>query len=300
MTYSVIAHDPESGAYGVAVQSHWFNVGRTAPWTRFGVGAVVTQALTDPSYGWRGLDAMEAGDRPGVALERLLGEDPDAASRQVALIDAEGEVAAHTGTRCIRHAAHVTGDGWAVLGNLLATDVVVPAMAEAFPTSTGTLAERMVATLEAAQQAGGDLRGVQSAAIRVVPGSADLARGLEAGIDLLVADHETPLVELRRLVAVDRAYRALRRAQTALAEGTEEDEVLRQLAVADRLRHGVELDFWRSITLARMGRLGEARQILDRVVADAPRFGEVLVRVAEVDPAAAELAGLDGIVRSQA
>jgi len=288
VTYSVIAHDGESGAYGVAVQSHWFNVGRTAPWTRFRVGAVVTQALTDPSYGWRGLEAMAEGRSPAEALDDLLRADPDADRRQVAFIDTTGTVAVHTGPGCIRYADHIVGDDWAVLGNLLATDAVVPAMAEAFPAAAGTLAERMVATLEAAEKNGGDLRGVQSAAVRIVPGRDDLEGGLEAGIEISVADHSDPIGELKRLVAVDRSYRALRRAESALDEGSRA-EALQQLALADRLRHGVELDFWRSVALARSGEVDEARVVMAQVVADAPQFGEVLRRLAEVDPVAVAL-----------
>lgn len=288
MTYSVVAHDPDSGAYGVAVQSHWFNVGRSAPWVRFGVGAVVTQALTDPSYGWRGLDAMAIGHDAHSALEQLLREDPAADRRQVAFLDSAGRVAAHTGARCIRFASHHEGEGWVVMGNLLATETVVPAMAEVFASARGTLAEKMVATLGAAQAQGGDLRGVQSAALRVVPGEDELEEGLEAGIDISVADHPDPVAELRRLVAADRSYRALRRADTAVKEGNEA-VALHHLSLAERLRHGVELDFWRSLALARLGKLEDARAVMASVVEEAPQFSEVLRRLTEVDPVAAEL-----------
>jgi uncharacterized Ntn-hydrolase superfamily protein len=288
VTYSVIAHDSESGAYGVAVQSHWFNVGRTAPWVRFGVGAVVTQALTDPSYGWRGLDAMAAGDDAATSLEILLDGDPDQDRRQVAFVDAYGQVAVHTGPRCIRYAGHVIGDGWVVLGNLLTTSDVVPAMAEVFAGARGTLAERMVSTLEVAEAQGGDLRGVQSAAIRVVPGASDLDEGMEAGVDIRVADHADPVGELRRLVTVDRAYRELRRGETAIAVGAKE-RALHHLSQAERLRHGVEVDFWRAVALARLGRDAKALAVLTEVLDVAPQFEEVLARVAEVDPVAARL-----------
>ncbi|CAN5885904.1 hypothetical protein BH23ACT5_BH23ACT5_22520 [soil metagenome] len=289
MTYSVIAYDPDSGAYGVAVQSHWFNVGRSAPWVRFGVGAVVTQALTDPSYGWRGLDSMADGTDAVGSLRSLLDGDPDQDRRQVAFIDAAGEVAAHTGSRCIRHAGHVVGGGWAVLGNLLATTEVVPAMAEVFVAAPGTLAERMVSTLEAAEAHGGDLRGVQSAAIRVVPGASDLDEGMEAGVDIRVEDHDDPVGELRRLVTVDRAYRELRRGETAIAGGAEA-LALHHLTLSESLRHGVEVDFWRAVALARLGHHPEAARVLTEVFEVAPQFEEVLVRVAEVDPVAAEMA----------
>ncbi len=290
MTYSVIAHDPESGAYGVAVQSHWFNVGRSAPWVRFGVGAVVTQALTDPSYGWRGLDAMAGGAAATTSLRTLLDVDSDQDRRQVAFVDARGEVAVHTGSRCIRHAGHIVGEGWAVLGNLLATTDVVPAMADVFVEAKGTLAERMVSTLEVAEAQGGDLRGVQSAAVRIVPGATDLDEGTEAGVDIRVADHADPVGELRRLVTVDRAYRELRRGESAIAAGAEA-RALHHLSLAERLRHGVEVDFWRAVALARLGHDVEALAVLTEVLVVAPQFEEVLVRVAEVDAVAAQLAG---------
>lgn len=288
MTYSVIAYDSESGGYGVAVQSHWFNVARTAAWTRLGVGAVVTQAMTDPSYGWRGLDLMSAGSSAGDALARLLEEDPDADRRQVGFVDREGTVTVHTGARCIRYAGHIAGEGWAVLGNLLAGTRVLPAMADVFAQTSGDLPERMVATLEAAQTEGGDLRGMQSAAIRVLPGGTDLGQGAEAAVDLSVADHEDPITELGRLVAVDRSYRELGRARTALGRG-DETQALYHLRSAEQLRHGVEIDFWRSIALAQMSRFQDATDVLSGVFTDAPQFEEVLRRLAEVDPVPARL-----------
>lgn len=270
------------------MQSHWFNVGRTAPWVRFGVGAVVTQAMTDPSYGWKGLDAMASGIEAPTALHRLLEDDPAAERRQVAFVDAEGRVAVHTGRRCIRYAGHHIGDGWAVLGNLLSTEKVIPSMAEVFEEAVGTLPERMVAALEADEEQGGDLRGVQSAAIRVAPGGPEFEEGVEAGVDIRVADHPDPVGELRRLVAVDRSYRELRRAQTELAAGNN-SLALHHLGLAERLRHGVEVDFWRAVALARLGKLDDAGRLMRVVLEEAPRFGEVLERLAEVDPVAASL-----------
>ena len=278
MTYSVLMWDRESGAYGVAVQSHWFNVSRTAPWVRFGVGAVATQALTDPSYGWRGLDALADGLDPTAALDRLLATDSEAAHRQVGLLAADGSLAVHTGTACIREAAHHKGDGWAVLGNLLANDAVIPAMAAALPEIAGTLAERMVAVLEAGQDAGGDLRGRQSAALRVVPSVQELNEGYEAGIDISVPDHPTPIVELRRLVEVDRSYRALRRAQTALADG-DEVSARRWLGEASELRHGVEVDFWAAVEWEKLGESDIADRLMWAAVERQPSFGELLDRL---------------------
>lgn len=289
MTYSVVAYDRDSGAFGVAAQSHWFNVGRTVPWVRFGVGAVATQAMTDSSYGWRGLDIMAAGVDAATALGVMLDMDADRHRRQVAVVDAEGGVAVHTGDRCVRHADHRVGDGWAVLGNLLAGPEVVPAMAEAFEAAAGTLAERMVVALEAAERAGGDVRGCQSAAIKIAPGPAELAGRDEPGIELSIADHDDPVAELRRLVEVDRSYRALRRGNAAVDEGRPADALL-QYREAARLRHGGEVDFWRALGLARLGREEEAAGVLLAVFTALPSFRELFARLVEVDEHAAALA----------
>jgi len=278
MTYSVLMRDPDSGAYGVAVQSHWFNVSRTAPWVRFGVGAVATQALTDPSYGWRGLDALAEGTDPAAALESLLVADPDRASRQVGLLAADGRLAVYTGPACIEYAAHQTGDGWAVMGNLLTNERVVPEMASAIAHATGTIAERMLTVLEAGELAGGDLRGRQSAALRVVPSSGELTAGYEAGIDLSVPDHSDPIGELRRLVEVDRSYRALRRAQTSLESG-DVTEARRQLELAGSLRHGVEVDFWAAIEWEKLGESDLADRLMWLAVERQPSFGVLLDRL---------------------
>ena len=286
MTYSVVMRDPESGAYGVAVQSHWFNVSRTAPWVRFGVGAVATQALTDPSYGWRGLDLLAGGANPEDALAAMLAQDPDAAKRQVALLAANGRLAVHTGSECIGFADHAVGDGWAVLGNLLANETVVPEMAAALAVAAGTLAERMVTVLEAGQLAGGDLRGLQSAALRVVPSASELAAGYEAGIDISVPDHAHPIRELRRLVEVDRAYRSLRRAQTALIEG-DRRLAREQLELAGDLRHGVEVDFWAAMEWEKLGESERADRLLWEAVEQQPSFGVLLDRL--TDPIARQL-----------
>ena len=289
MTYSVVAFDPESGAYGVGVQSHWFNVGRTAPWVRFGVGAIATQAMTDPSYGWRGLDIMAAGVDAPTALRVLMEMDPESDRRQVGFIDADGRVAVHTGSRCMRHAAHVVGESWAVLGNLLANDGVVPEMATAFEQAEGTLAERMVTALEAAERAGGDVRGCQSAAIKIAPGPSDLAGGDEPGIEILIADHVDPVGELRRLIEVDRSYRFLRQGNAAVAAGQIERGI-ELLEETSRFRHGSEVDFWRAVGLQRSGCHQQAVEIIQSVFDKLPSFREVLVRLVEVEPELTPLA----------
>jgi uncharacterized Ntn-hydrolase superfamily protein len=204
MTYSIVARDPSTGELGVAVQSHWFSVGPIVPWARPGIGAVATQANAEISYGPRALELLESGLDARQALDRLLAEDPGAAGRQVAVLDASGLVAAHTGRSCIAFAGHATGDAVSCQANIMASETVWPAMLATYAGASGSsLTERLLTALEAAETEGGDARGRQSAAILVVP-----ARGphWETVISLRVEDHPDPLGELRRLVTIHDAY----------------------------------------------------------------------------------------------
>ncbi|HEX8335540.1 MAG TPA: DUF1028 domain-containing protein, partial [Pyrinomonadaceae bacterium] len=160
-TYSIVARDPATGELGVAVQSHWFSVGSNVAWAEAGVGAVATQSFIDPSYGKGGLDLMRGGAPAGEALKSLLAKDEGRDVRQVAMIDARGRVAAHTGAKCIEAAGDRTGANYSVQANMMLNDKVWPAMARAFESAPGDLAERMLAALDAAEGAGGDIRGRQ-------------------------------------------------------------------------------------------------------------------------------------------
>ena len=182
MTYSIVARDRDTGELGVAVQSHWFSVGSLVTWARPGIGAVATQANVDPGYGPRALDLLAAGTPAPAALAELLAADPGRESRQVAVVDGAGGVAAHTGTACMAFAGHVTGAGVSCQANIMASERVWPAMLEAFTAATGSLGERLLDALDAAEREGGDLRGRQSAAILVVPleGEAVAYHGLAA------------------------------------------------------------------------------------------------------------------------
>src|SRR5512142_1947062 len=166
-TYSIIARDPATGELGAAVQSHWFAVGTLCLWIEAGVGAIATQAMVDPGYGKLGLDLMRAGKSAAEALRGLLAADEACEVRQVAMIDAQGRIAAHTGRKAISADGHLTGKDYSVQANLMLNDTVWPAMAEAFEKAEGDLADRMMASLEAGQAAGGDVRGRQSAALIV-------------------------------------------------------------------------------------------------------------------------------------
>lgn len=284
MTYSVVAFDPESGSYGVAAQSHSFNIGVLVPWALAGVGAIATQATTNTTYGRRGLEMLTGGIDPETALATLLDEDPDSSIRQVAIVGSAGQVAVHTGSACLRHASHVTGPTWSVQGNLLTNESVVPDMAEAYSSSSGPLVERLMAALADAEAAGGDLRGSQSAHILVVPGPENES---DEVIDVGVADHPDPVGELRRLVELDSVGRALRGARRAARAGDAE----RAVRLLDEVpeRHGTETDFWKSMTLAGLGRWDEAMALITDVLEPRPVFREVLKRLAETDAVAAEM-----------
>ena len=204
MTYSIVARDPDTGELGVAVQSHWFSVGPIVPWARPGIGAVATQANAEVAYGPRALDLLERGMSAPGALKRLLAEDPLAASRQVAIVDARGEVAAHTGEACMAFAGDVQGPSVSCQANIMATAEVWPAMLEAYTAAPGRLSSRLLTALNVAEATGGDLRGRQSAAILVVPAAGEPWDTVTA---LRVEDHPDPLVELTRLAKLDEAYR---------------------------------------------------------------------------------------------
>ena len=204
MTYSIVARDPQSGELGVAVQSHWFSVGPIVPWARPGVGAVATQANADPSYGPRLLDLLASGVDAPSALEQLVAADSFAHGRQVAVVDAAGRVAAFTGGECMTYAGDVTGDGVSCQANIMASATVWGAMLDAFEsTPERRLQDRLLAALDAAEAAGGDVRGRQSAAILVVPADGE---PWESTVSLRVEDHGEPLVELRRLIVLHDAY----------------------------------------------------------------------------------------------
>jgi uncharacterized Ntn-hydrolase superfamily protein len=208
MTFSVVARDPGTGQLGVAVATCTLAVGRAAPWARAGVGAVATQASSQRGYGPRLLARLAAGSEAGAALGELLAADPDAGQRQVAVVGAGGPPAAWTGGECLPACGHVTGADFAAQGNMLASRSVVPSLAEGYATAAGPdLAARLVAGLCAGQDAGGDLRGRQSAALLVVsPDRDDEAPWDGVLVDLRVDDAPDPLGELARLLRLQRAY----------------------------------------------------------------------------------------------
>jgi len=208
VTYSIVGRDEASGELGVAVQSRAFGVGICA-WARPGVGAVATQSFTEKRYGPAGLDLLAAGAAPADALAELLAADEQRDFRQVAILSADGLTAAHTGAACVPDCGHVSRDGMSAQGNMLASPAVWHAAADTFETTAGTLAERLLAALDAAEDAGGDFRGREAAALVVVSGDPH-EEPWEHVFDLRVDNHAQPLNELRRLHRIAATYRRRR------------------------------------------------------------------------------------------
>ncbi|MCZ7542582.1 MAG: DUF1028 domain-containing protein [Anaerolineae bacterium] len=283
MTFSIVARDPETGEMGVAVQSHWFSVGSVVSWAEAGVGAVATQALVNVAFGPRGLDLLWDGKYADEALRALLDDDPGRDMRQAAIVDADGNVAAYTGPKCIAAAGHHASENFSVQANMMLSEAVWPAMAEAFTAAQGPLAERMVAALEAAQAAGGDIRGRQSAALLVVSGEA-LEDAWEGRlIDLRVEDHPEPIPELKRLLGVHRAYEHMNAGDQAM-ETQDFETALREYSAAEALLPGnLEIRYWPAVTLANLGRLEAALPIFKEVFAQDPNWRTLTERLPAAD-----------------
>jgi uncharacterized Ntn-hydrolase superfamily protein len=307
-TFSIVARDLVSGEIGVAVQSHWFAVGQVVPWAEAGVGAVATQSFVDPTYGKLGLDLMRAGKSGPAALRALLGGDASCEVRQVAMIDATGNVATFTGNRDIAAAGGIAGNAanansdvkcgaaggiigvgrdFAVQANLMSNANVWPAMAKAYTEAKGDLAERMLAALDAAQAAGGDIRGKQSAALIVVNAKTTGRAWQDRLFDLRVDDDPQPLAELRRLVALQRAYNHMNAGDLAVEQKNNEG-ALREYSAAEKIaaatpgipvsRHA-EMIYWHAVALTNMSRTDEALPLFARAFAMEPSWRELTPRL---------------------
>jgi uncharacterized Ntn-hydrolase superfamily protein len=285
MTYSLVARDASTGEMGVAVQSHWFSVGSIVSWAKPGVGAVATQSIAEPAYGPRLLERLGAGELPRDALEQLLSEDEEARFRQVAVVGGTGEVAVHTGSGCIEHAGHVEGAGFTAQANMMRSPEVWPAMAQAFESTDGPLARRLLAALYAGEGAGGDVRGRQSAALVVVA-----ARGepWQREVELRIEDHPEPLPELRRLLDLHDAYRLATEGDDLVGEGRHAEAGERYRRASEIAPDNHELLFWSGLALAQGGELEEGTERVRRAIQLEPGWAELLPRLSdEIAPAAA-------------
>ncbi len=281
-TYSIVARDAATGELGVAVQSHAFSVGSGVTWAEAGVGAVATQSFIDPSYGPLGLDLMRAGRSAPDALKGLLAADDGRDVRQVAMIDSSGRVAAHTGAKCIPSAGNHVGDGYSVQANLMDNDTIWPAMAKAFESAHGDLAERMLQALDAAQAAGGDIRGMESAAILVVKGVSSGKPWQDKIFDLRVEDSTQPLAELRRLVTLQRANNLANEGDRYL-EKKDDAAALKAYAAAEALAPDfAEMAFWHGVALANTGKVDDSLPVFAKAYRMYPKFRELPPRLAKV------------------
>jgi uncharacterized Ntn-hydrolase superfamily protein len=283
-TYSIVAGDSASGELGVAVQSHWFSVGSIVSWARPGVGAVATQSIAEPAYGPRLLERLGAGVAPTEALRELLAADDGARFRQVGVIDTGLRTAVHTGEGCIDHAGHVEGEGFSAQANMMTSPGVWPAMAEAFAAADGPLARRLLAALDAAEAAGGDARGRQSAALLVVPGDGEPWATVA---DLRVEDDPDPLAELSRLLDLRDAYELATEGDDLTGEGRHAEAGERYRRAAEVAPDNHELIFWAGLALAQAGDLEDGVEHVRRAIAMQPGWRELLARLEpEIAPAA--------------
>jgi uncharacterized Ntn-hydrolase superfamily protein len=290
LTYSIVARDKDTGELGVAVQSHYFQVGPVVPWALAGVGAVATQSMVNVSFGPLGLDYIRAGYTAQQALKALLAGDSEPEGRQVALVDASGNVAAHTGSKCIPAAGHKTGEGFSVQANLMEKDTVWDAMHAAYLSSSEPLAERMMGALEAAEAEGGDIRGKQSAAMLVVSGTPTGREWEDRVIELRVEDSADPLPELRRLLRVRRAYAALNDSEAA-AERSDQAAAAAKLQEALRLApEMVEISFWGGLGMAQAGMIDQGCELMMVAVRKNRRWIETINRLVASDRLPGELA----------
>jgi uncharacterized Ntn-hydrolase superfamily protein len=284
LTYSIVARDPATGELGVAVQSHWFSVGSVVSWAEPGVGAVATQSIAEPSYGANTLDLLRGGTAARDALTKLLAADSQRDVRQVAVVDAHGRTAVHTGRRCIQFAGHEEGRGYVCAANMMDGPGVPETMALAFRTAIGDLPDRLLAALDAAEEAGGDVRGRQSAAMVVVR-----SRGEEwrRALDLRVEDSAFPLVELRRLVRLRQAYDLAERADELAGEGRNDEAGLLHRRASEIAPENDELRFWGGLALVQLGDVEAGMERIRDAIDANPGLAELLNRLSpELSPAA--------------
>lgn len=282
-TFSIVARDEATGEMAVGVQSHWFSVGTSVPWAEAGVGAVATQSFVDKSYGPKALALLKKGLSSQEVMDQLVTADPGRDVRQVAIIDTKGNVATHTGKNCIQVASHIKGINYSVQSNMMLGDKVDEYMAEAFEKSKGKpLAERVLLALEAAQKAGGDIRGMQAAAIIVVPGKPTEIWNNKS-VDIRVDDSKEPLKELRRLYFVHLAYQHMNDGDLAVEKSDMAKAMAEYKAAMELFPDNLEMQYWTAITLANNKDLEKAIPMLKSIFSKDKNWKELTRRLPAVN-----------------
>ncbi len=282
-TFSIVCRDAKTGEMGVAVQSHWFSVGTGVSWGEAGVGVVATQSFTNRSFGLRGLDLLKEGKTSQEALNILLSDDEGKDFRQVAVLDKQGRVVTHTGKSCIDYAGHANGENFSVQANMMLNDKVVPAMEKAWKENSELpLAERMVAVLQAAQNAGGDIRGKQSAALMVFAAEASTEPWNDKLIDLRVDDSEDPIKEIDRLLKVFRAYEHMNQGDLYVEKNEMKSAMDEYNAAMKMFPENLEMQYWTAITLANDKQMERASAMLQNIYEKDSNWRELTKRLPKV------------------
>lgn len=281
-TYSIVARDPNTGEMGVAVQSHWFSVGSIVSWGEAGVGVVATQSFVNPSFGQRGLEMLKQGMTAQEVVDLLIASDEGRDFRQLAIVDAKGNSAAYTGSKCIPEAGHIVGDNYCVQANLMLSNLVWSEMSKAFESSDGPLAERLIAALEAAQNVGGDIRGQQSAAILVVKGESTGKLWEDRYIDLRVEDHPEPVKEIKRLLKVFRAYEHMNNGDLAVEKNDMKLAMEHYSAAMKMFPENLEMKYWTAVTLVNNNELQEALPIFKEIFSADDNWRKLTPRLIKV------------------
>ncbi len=281
-TYSIVARDPQTGEMGVAVQSHWFSVGSIVAWGEAGVGVVATQSFVNPSFGQRGLELLKTGKTAQEVVDELIASDEGRDVRQLAIVDSKGNSAGYTGAKCISEAGHIVGDNYSVQANMMLNNTVWGEMSKAFENSTGPLAERLVAALESAQNVGGDIRGKQSACLLVVKGQASGNLWEDRLIDLRVEDNPNPVVEIKRLLSVYRAYEHMNKGDLAVEKNDMKLAMDEYNAAMKMFPENLEMKYWTAVTLANTGGVEKALPMFKEIFIADKNWKELTERLPSV------------------
>ncbi|HEX5172081.1 MAG TPA: DUF1028 domain-containing protein [Cyclobacteriaceae bacterium] len=282
-TFSIVARDANTGEMAVAVQSHWFSVGTVVSWGEAGVGVVATQSFVNKSFGPRGLELLKNGKSPDETVKILLSDDPGESVRQLAILDKSGRVATHTGKNCISEAGHKNGENFSVQANMMLNDEVVPAMEKAWlGNSSLPLAERMIEVLKAAQHAGGDIRGKQSAALLVVKGEASAEPWNDRLIDLRVDDAIEPIADIERLLKVHRAYEHMNQGDLFAEKSDMKNAMVEYQAAMKMFPHNLEMQYWTAIMLASNQEVNKAIPMLQAIYEKDANWRELTRRLPRV------------------